>query len=426
MTRRGKVLPRGGPAVPPRRVEPAPLSGGLGNLVLAGKSKVLWVSQGPPPANVRRAVRGRWRLAAWRTDKPLAGQLGAPAVAIVNANGSADGPRLLGGVLSELDRTGAVAVFLLPSPGQAGAAWGALSRRRGQFLCVSQDAAPEELCAKLAAAGELQPAFSGLREELLAARNVADGSPDERDLAQEMRLAARLQRDFLPRRLPEVGAVRFAAIYRPLGWVSGDIYDITRLDETHLGFYVADAVGHGLPAALLTMFIKKALQTKRIMGSAYEIVPPEVSLSELNKDICSQAIASCPFCTAVYCVLDTQDLCLTYSRAGHPDPLLIRAGGGIERLSSPGTLLGIFPDEVFESRRVDLARGDRLVLNTDGVEAALCGPQGAVAGSMEKALERWRGLERDDFVLRLSSSFDRRAGGPALDDITVVVADVMK
>ena len=388
-------------------------------------SKVLWVSQGRPPSNVRRAVRGRWRLAAWRSDRPLARQLGGSAVALVHTNGSADGPRLMGSVLSELDRTGAVAVFLLPSTPEAQAAWGVLSRRRGQFLCISQDATPRELEAKLDAAAEIQPAISDLHEELLAARGGAEGPPDERELTQEMHLAARLQRDFLPRRLPEVGPVRFAVIYRPLGWVSGDIYDVTRLDETHLGFYVADAVGHGLPAALLTMFIKKALQTKRILGSAYEIVSPEVSLSELNKDICAQAIASCPFCTAVYCVLDTQDLGLTYSRAGHPEPILIRAGGRIERLSSPGTLLGIFPDEVFESRQVRLARGDRLILYTDGVEAALCG-HGPAAGGMEKALEKWRGLERDDFILRLSSLFERRADDRIQDDITVVVADVMK
>ena len=82
----------------------------------------------------------------------------------------------------------------------------------------------------------------------------------------------------MSRRLPEVGPIRFGALYRPATWVSGDIYDVVRLDETHVGFYVADAVGHGMPAALLTMFIKKALLTKRILGHTYEILPPHVSL----------------------------------------------------------------------------------------------------------------------------------------------------
>ena len=373
---------------------------------------------------MRRATRGRWRLAPWRPDSPLGGQLGATALAIVHANGYPEGQRLLGQVLAELDRTGSVALFLLP-PGKAALPWRALSRRRGQFLCVPQDASPEELAAHLSAAAALQPAIGGLREELLAARAAAGAAQGGEELTQELHLAARLQRDFLPRRLPEVGPVRFAVLYRPLGWVSGDIYDVTRLDETHLGFYVADAVGHGLPAALLTMFIKKALQTKRILGTTYEIVPPDMSLLELNRDICQQAIASCPFCTALYCVLDVRDLRLTYARAGHPEAILLRAGGAVERLSAPGTLLGIFPEETFESRQATLSPGDRLVLYTDGAEAALCGTA-ALPGSLEKTLARWGRLERDEFVLRLSACLDRRGAAGIEDDITVVVADVMR
>jgi phosphoserine phosphatase RsbU/P len=393
---------------------------------LASKSKVLWVSRKRPPANVRQALRGRWRLAQWRPEKPLGDELTAASVALVHTNGHPDSPRLLGRVLAELDRTASVAVFLLPPPEVSKLPWQVLSRRHGRFLCVRQDAPHEELAAKLSAAAALQPAFGDLREELLAARaGRPEAAEADQSLTQELHLAARLQRDFLPRRLPEVGPVRFAAIYQPLGWVSGDIYDVARLDETHLGFYVADAVGHGLPAALLTMFIKKALQTKRIMGSAYEIVPPDVSLAELNRDICHQAIASCPFCTAIYCVLDVQNMRLTYSRAGHPEAILLRAGGGAERLAAPGTLLGIFPDETYESRQVTLAPGDRLVLYTDGVESALCGPA-APPDMLEKTLIQWASLPREEFVLRLSERLTGPDASHVNDDITVIVAEVSR
>src|SRR5688572_8924311 len=83
-----------------------------------------------------------------------------------------------------------------------------------------------------------------------------------RRLDEELRLAARLQQDFLPKSLPQVGPVRFHTLFRPAGHVSGDIYDVMRLDETHVGFYIVDAVGHGMPAALLTMFLKNAMVTK--------------------------------------------------------------------------------------------------------------------------------------------------------------------
>ena len=394
--------------------------------VLAAKPKVLWVSQEDPPANVRRAVGGRWRLSACRPRESLRAQLDASPLAVVHTNGHDDGTRLLGKVLIELERSSAVAVFLLPPPRKAPAAWRLLSGRKGQFLCAPQTIAPKDLAAHLAAAEQLQPAIGALREELLAARTARDGpAAAEADLTQELHLAARLQRDFLPRRLPEVGPVRFSVLYRPLGWVSGDVYDVTRLDETHLGFYVADAVGHGLPAALLTMFIKKALQTKRILGHSYEIVPPEVSLAELNRDICQQSIASCPFCTAIYCVLDTKRLVLSYARAGHPEAVLTHADGRAEQLAARGTLLGIFPEETYESREVTLAPGDRLVLFTDGAESALGGGKGHPA-DLPALAAQWSQRPREDLLLHLSELIENPPAGRIDDDVTIVLLDVMK
>src|SRR6202453_5516879 len=84
-------------------------------------------------------------------------------------------------------------------------------------------------------------------------------------LDEELRLAAKLQQDFLPKTLPQIGPVHFHTLFLPAGYVSGDFYDVMRLDEKHIGFYIADAVGHGVPAALLTMFIKHALATKQII-----------------------------------------------------------------------------------------------------------------------------------------------------------------
>ena len=74
---------------------------------------------------------------------------------------------------------------------------------------------------------------------------------------------------------------------------SNVLYHFFRLDETHVGFYVVDAVGHGMPAALLTMFIRRALQTKRISGNSYQIIPPHVAIGELNVDICQADLSSC-------------------------------------------------------------------------------------------------------------------------------------
>jgi len=390
---------------------------------LPEKPKLLWIGEQPAPANVRAAAAGRWNLSAAPSNAPLAEQLRGASVAILNPNGVADDARRLQELLDAVSATPAVAVLLLAPTSRA---WENLAGRGHQVLCAPQDADARELAARLDAAAALQPTIVRLRDELAAARQASDQA--ERtfvELGEEMRLAARLQRDFLPRRLPEVGPARLGVLYRPATWVSGDIYDILRLDETHVGFYVADAVGHGMPAALLTIFIKKALQTKRIAGHSYEIVPPHEALAELNADICGQNLSSCQFCTAVYAVLDVATLTLEYCRAGHPEPLRIAADGAMSRLGGPGCLLGVFPEEQFASQRVQLARGDRVVLFTDGVEDCLGRRANGDRLTAESLFEPLADLPREELLFQLSQMVDDLPGdrGPA-DDITVLVLDI--
>jgi sigma-B regulation protein RsbU (phosphoserine phosphatase) len=236
-----------------------------------------------------------------------------------------------------------------------------------------------------------------------------------------MRLASRLQQDFLPRRLPAVGPVRFGVLYRPASWVSGDIYDVVRLDETHVGFYVADAVGHGMPAALMTMFIKEALQTKRIEDDAYEIIPPHEALAALNGDLCRQKLSMCEFCTAVYGVIDTRTLRVTLCRAGHPAPILLPAEGGARTLEYPGSLLGILEAAEYSSGELSLRRGDRLLLYSDGVEDILCGRGGEKTASLPDILAPLAERERREFLMALT---DLVSGPSVEDDVTVLLLEV--
>ncbi|MCJ7730115.1 MAG: SpoIIE family protein phosphatase, partial [Sedimentisphaerales bacterium] len=90
-------------------------------------------------------------------------------------------------------------------------------------------------------------------------QNPAGDKAAMSSLTEQLRLAGQVQRDFLPSYLPDNDRLRWAAIFLPAECVSGDIYDVARLDEQHIGFYIADVVGHGMPAALLTIFIKQAL-----------------------------------------------------------------------------------------------------------------------------------------------------------------------
>src|SRR5262249_36702804 len=142
--------------------------------------------------------------------------------------------------------------------------------------------------------------------------------------------------------LPEVPGARFAVHYRPCGRVGGDFYDIFRLDEHHLGFYVADAVGHGVPASLLTVFVKKGVRAKEIIGQQYRLLPPDEVLRRLNRDLIEQGLSDNPFITMVYVLFNHRDGTLSFARSGHPYPLYLPRDGDPRLWQVEGSLLGVF------------------------------------------------------------------------------------
>ena len=189
------------------------------------------------------------------------------------------------------------------------------------------------------------------------------------NLTEQLRLAGLVQRDFLPSHLPNCDEAQFVATFIPAEWVSGDIYDVARIDEQHMGFYIADAVGHAMPAALLTIFIKQAMAMRETLDNSYRIFPPQEVVGNLNKKMIGQKLSGYQFATCCYCLLNIKTLQLTFARAGHPYPILFRKGQPPLQLETRGALLGVFDSAEFAQRSIQLEPGDRLLLYSDGAEA---------------------------------------------------------
>jgi phosphoserine phosphatase RsbU/P len=202
-----------------------------------------------------------------------------------------------------------------------------------------------------------------LAEKLNMTKSLAD------NLTEQLRLAGLVQQDFLPAKLPNTDQLRWAVTFLPAEWVSGDIYDIARLDEDHIGFYIADVVGHGMPAALLTIFLKQAMVMRETNGSSYRIFSPSDVMKNLNMKMSAQKLSGYQFATCCYCLLNTKTLTLTYARAGHPYPILLRKGKNPEQLEVRGSLLGIFEQAEFPQQTIQLQPGDKIVLYSDGVDS---------------------------------------------------------
>jgi phosphoserine phosphatase RsbU/P len=242
---------------------------------------------------------------------------------------------------------------------------------------------------------------------------------------EEMRLAARLQQDFLPKSLPQLGRVHFHTLFRPAGYVSGDLYDVMRLDETHVGFYIADAVGHGIPAALLTMFIKNALVTKEITAGKYRLLRPGETMAKLNDTLIGQKLSHATFATALYGTIDTSTLRVSFAAGGHPSPVLIRRDGTLIDAHAEGSLLGIFDNEQFADAGVQLESGDKLFIYTDGVEVAFPAGQTTDTHRWREELYNRRHLPAAELLRELSEQIDRSSGSLLpKDDLTVIVIEV--
>lgn len=245
------------------------------------------------------------------------------------------------------------------------------------------------------------------------------------EIDEEMRLASRIQRDFLPKRLPSVGPATFATLFRPASWVSGDLYDVFRLDERHVGFYIADAVGHGMPAALLTMFIKRSMETKQVGGSGYRLLGPEETMRGLNQALVDAALSSTQFTTAIYAILDTATLRLQFARGGHPHPLWLRADGATVEPEAEGGLLGLFAEAEFHRGEIQLAPGDKLLLYSDGLEMVFVEGEQLTSEAYREHLERSRGLSVERMLSDLAERMDQQAGSlNPRDDVTVVGLEI--
>jgi sigma-B regulation protein RsbU (phosphoserine phosphatase) len=238
----------------------------------------------------------------------------------------------------------------------------------------------------------------------------------------ELELARRLQESFLPQKLPQVPLARFAVHSLLCGQVGGDFYDVFRLDEHHVGLYVADAMGHGVPASLLTIFIKKGVRAKEVFGQQYRLVPPGEVLQRLNKDLITQPLPDTPFITMVYVLFNHRDGTVRFSRAGHPYPLHVPREGALQPWQGEGLLLGVFEAQ-FSDRTHQLVPGDKVLLYSDGVDGVRFEDRPPGTQSLLACAERHRALPIQPFVERLAR--DLFGAGTPPDDLTLLGLEML-
>jgi sigma-B regulation protein RsbU (phosphoserine phosphatase) len=239
-----------------------------------------------------------------------------------------------------------------------------------------------------------------------------------RELEDLFAQARAIQTSLLPAAAPAFEGFEIAARSAPARDVGGDYFDYLDIDDDTLGLAVADASGHGLPAALQARDVATGLR----MGVARDLKIPR-TIEKLNRVIHRSGLVT-RFISLFYGELNRNGN-LFYINAGHP-PAQMLDDEGFHELTRGGLILGPDPASTYKQGFAHLDRGAMLALYTDGViERGIgegAGPGGFGTERVREWMRDWHagplGEAVDDLFRRLEGFAD---GGPFDDDVTVML-----
>jgi serine phosphatase RsbU (regulator of sigma subunit) len=255
------------------------------------------------------------------------------------------------------------------------------------------------------------------RTRELAEKNAALEKA-QAQLKAELEVARSLQLAILPSAFPARPGCDAAARMIPATTMGGDFYDYIELPDGQIGLVIADVSGHGVPAAFFM-----AVARTNLRELAVRHTDPGECLAETNDALCAQNPLDL-FVTVFYCILEPKSGGLRYANGGNTPPYVRRAAGPVEPLDGAGGLvLGAMAGVKYPTHTVQLLRGDRLVLYTDGVTEAF-NPTEELYGAQRLVdeVQVHGGGTPTALVERICQSVTNFAGlAPQSDDITLTV-----
>jgi serine phosphatase RsbU (regulator of sigma subunit) len=234
-------------------------------------------------------------------------------------------------------------------------------------------------------------------------------------IEEELDVARRIQQSLMPRDLPREGWFVVAGSSESSHQVGGDYFDVMSIGPDTWSLVIADVAGKGVSSALLASFLQGAFLSASSAPNLSEV------LSRINTFLNDRAEHG-KYATMFYSKLDSNGR-LTYSNAGHCEPLIIRKAGGIERLPATSMPVGLLPGTAYPVEHRDLLPGDRMVLYTDGVSEAQ-NSQGEFFGRrrIREAAEGAADADCIELHERIQQAIrDFTAGAEQADDLTLVV-----
>jgi len=255
-------------------------------------------------------------------------------------------------------------------------------------------------------------------------------------IQEEMKVARRIQKFFLPRKLPQPAGWEVAAFNRGAQAIGGDFFDCIELLSGQLGLVIADACGKGVPAALFVALTRSLIHASsqapwvfREKQTLDMLDSDDVLISSMwftNDYIAREHGESNMFITTFYGVLDVQTGRLTYVNAGHNPPMVVNATGTeLHELDGTCLPLGIIENMTFETVSTNLESGETFVSFSDGITEAmnidgdLYGEDRLRAVIREQAEQSAQAQQMVDAIVQDVDAYVATA--PQSDDMTILV-----
>jgi sigma-B regulation protein RsbU (phosphoserine phosphatase) len=235
-------------------------------------------------------------------------------------------------------------------------------------------------------------------------------------LQLELERARQVHSALLPRELTLPVPIEAHVSYRPAGALGGDYYQIAPLEDGRCGVFLADVTGHGLAAAMNASTVHIGFHS-----ALHAAADASDLLTRMNRMFAADH--KYRFVSALYLIVNPQTLEMEFSFAGHPDVLIRRSDGRLERVGQESPWLGMLPDFEYESASLSAGPGDSLTLFTDGLYEAPHEEANPSEHLIESAVARaWgKGGPLADIARDLIAEFDRLRGREAEDDVTLLL-----
>jgi len=246
-------------------------------------------------------------------------------------------------------------------------------------------------------------------------------------LEHELALARAVQQSLFPESLPTLPDVRLAAVNHPARIVSGDLYDVIKIDPERIAILCADVSGKGFAAALLASevyaYVRSTLRAACVFADPTLGPLPVQVVTLLNTEAVRRNAAG-RYATMVFAEFDASARSLCYVNAGHNPPLMF-AHGGVSELTVGGPPVGLFEDAAYDAATVTVPEHGTVVIYTDGVVEARS-PQDEEFG-LGRLVDVCAGAYRDIEELPAIVMAAVQAWAGAIDqddDITLIVLGV--